>query len=250
MGEVQRVLVQAVTATGLEPNQLSWNTVQAHSLRGACTVDAEDYWYSGLVSLGEAIRGLQQNRFTWSTVKAYYATFYLSRCALGRGGQSVEFYQGRRKRHYALRAMAGTTPIVVSGNTHDAVLKHAEAENIFRVLAGQPIGGFSTAWQWLMHQRNQANYSTTRFPDPEPTPSMRMAATIGTRQAMLTYLSDQSLTYTFDDAHAMLAYPATLARLLSKPSGATVESGKLTHLDTLFADKDGPFAFAKFLYRA
>jgi len=74
---------------------------------------------------------------------------------------------------------------------------------------------------------------------------MSAAASLGSRRALRAYIEDSTLTYTFDASHAILAYPTTLARLLSQGSIPPLDPSDLTHLDSLFSDRDGPFSFAR-----
>ena len=63
-------------------DQFSEATTLAASLRD----DARDAIYSGVLSIAEAIQGLDRQLYSWTTVKLYYSVCYFARAALGLHG--------------------------------------------------------------------------------------------------------------------------------------------------------------------
>jgi len=233
---------------GIAAERLAWNAAEAQAFQRAATLDAHAYWYSGLVSLGEACQGVQKSRYTWATVKAYYATFYLSRAFLGFAGVCVEYlHSGSKTRHYVWRSTAGSGPTRLSGNTHDAVLRYVDANGSIPRLTGQTIASDAVG-EWLIAQRNRANYGEARFSDPSPTPCMSYISTIDKRRLLQAYIEDNALLFTFDPAHAILAYPVTVARLLSTTERSEFSDDDVRHLNGLYRDSVGPLAFSHSLF--
>jgi hypothetical protein len=55
---------------------------QASMLERSLIQDSMAYTYSGIISLANAISGLEHGAYSWSTVKAYYSSFYFLRAIL------------------------------------------------------------------------------------------------------------------------------------------------------------------------
>lgn len=211
----------------------------AQSASAACRADADDYWFSGLVSLGNACASARESNFTWATVQAYYASFFLTRATLGFRDNTINFVMYKnRYRHVGIEAKPGAQTFNVKGNTHDAVLRHADKIGAVQQLANQPID-LLPAGEWLINQRNEANYQTIRFRDPQATPGLRSVARLGIRKTLNEYISDH-LLLAFDPQHSMLAYPVAIAVELVSAESPNFSTEELDHLRKLFCDQAGP----------
>jgi uncharacterized protein (UPF0332 family) len=220
------------------------DSADATKLKLALLKDASDHWYSGLASLGEAISGVTKGRFSWATVKAYYASFYFARALLGNKGFAL-WYLGHTP--YSWEAKAGCLPKKLSGNTHDGTLKLFDACRVVPNLCGQQIA-FISAADWLIKQRNSANYKDSRFVDPQPTICFRKIAESKLRSCLEAYLADRTWTYCFDADHAILAFPIEMAKQLRVVSMLEVSSNERAHLRKLFSDTSGPYSSASQLF--
>lgn len=213
------------------------NQAQAAGLLVALESDSQDYWYSGLVSLGDGLQGAMKSRYSWATVKCYYATFYLARAVLGVTGVG-HFTVGRTP--FSLRALAGQMPVKLSGNTHDSLLKFFDLNGNINHLCGQSIGVIG-AIDWLIEQRVLANYKTTRFPDPSPTACMVQIDHLNVRSRFNAYVADVSALYCLDADHAIFAFPIELAKVLAQSRSAGMSMAERAHLQRLFSDSNGQF---------
>lgn len=249
MSEVSQFVVGLMHQRGTHAEHLVLSAADCQGLSAASRNDAHDYWYSGLVSFGEACAAAQRSSFAWATIKSYYAAFYLSRAFLGFTGASIEYLHTQNKlRHIAVVANPGSSPRRVTGNTHDSILKEVEASGAIPRLRGQPVAGQDVA-SWLIGSRNSANYTIARFPDPEPTTVLESVAKNGVRRSLQAYVEDDSQLYPFDPDHAMMAYPVAVAKELISAEPPDFSDADEGHLSALFRDQAGPFAFARQLYR-
>lgn len=183
---------------------------EAAMLSASLYDDSRDAFYSGALSIAEAIQGLDRNLFTWATVKLYYSVFYLARAALGLHCVGI-IYSDRTP--YAWEATAGETPAKRSGTTHKAVLDAFRLYRKSSVLLSQQIGT-EESFAWLMARRESANYKDPKFCDPGAPPHFRLIESHGVRRLVNDYVADNSHLFTFDPDHAMLAFPIASLKLI------------------------------------
>jgi hypothetical protein len=229
---------------GSSITSIALSGASAQQLSNALHKDASDFHYSGLVSLGEAIAGIQKQRYSWATVKAYYASFYLARAALAANGMAI-FYVGSKPLSWV--ASAGSSPVKRKGNTHDLVLQIFDQSTFMPTLMNQVIG-LTNAVDWLNDQRTLANYKLTRFPDPSPTQCMTFIASSSLRAVTDAYIADQIGMYYLDQDHAILAFPLELVKSLNKINRPALEPDERKHLMDLYRDAKGPFPAALRLF--
>jgi hypothetical protein len=165
--------------------------------------DADDYLYSGLISFGDALRGIDSGLYTWSTVKLYYSMFYICRAILAYEGHALLYHA---KKPISLKCVAGEKLCKRKGTSHEAVLSLFEVVFPTSVLLSQEIE-LETPLAWLMQKRIDANYKIARFVEPEVSAPFEKIARFGVRKCLASYAEDSSLSYTFDPEHALLALP-------------------------------------------
>lgn len=205
-------------------------------------VDATNYLYSACVSIGDALQGIDRSLFTWATVKLYYSSFYLLRSLLALSGR-VLLYEGTKPR--TLLCKPGETPLSLGATrgTHQAVITYFTRSFPNSPLISQVILN-ETPFKWLMRQREEANYATGRFGDPQCHTNFSSIVRYGVRRSMTEYISDKAYLYAFDPDHAILALPIeALKQVIGHPSlditaNADGEAKRL--LRSLFSDKSGP----------
>lgn len=232
--------------TAVTAKNLVLTGAQANSLGASLLEDAKGAVYSAVVSLADALAGLQRGYFSWATVKLYYVCFYLAKAALARRGHAV-FYVNTSP--FKLTAVAGASPQVQSGNSHTVVTALYKAVVTSGVLNLQPIASIH-AFTWLTRRREEVNYREQRFSDPLVPAWFAMADVYGARRVIGDYVGDLSL-YAFDEAHAMLALP--LAALIEEckstvgfyGSGLTADESRI--LRGLLIDKAGPIHHFSFI---
>lgn len=218
------------------------NTSDHLALRAALTDDAADYFHSGLVSVGDAVRSIDAGLYTWATVKLYYSVFYFCRAMLA-DTQTAILYFGSTP--YQLKNVVGATPQKVSGNTHKVVLALFTRQFSGNLLMSQQIDSIAP-FEWMTNLREQANYKLSRFVEPETPTHFKKLEKIGLRKSIGAYIADKTYIYAFDPDHAALAFPLlTLAQTISSLGAASLAAIQArtdkSFLQKLLADKHGPF---------
>jgi uncharacterized protein (UPF0332 family) len=220
----------------------SLTATQAASLQLSLNNDAVDYFYSGSVSIGDALQAIRHSLFTWATVKLYYSVFYLTRGLLAIDGTAI-VYEGSKP--YSLSSLPGATPTRLAGTTHKAVLGAFTQAFPKSALLSQPIEGYDPL-NWLMHRREEANYTNARFPEPEVPAHFSVLSKLGVRRSVAAYIDDKIYLYTFDPEHAMLALPIAALKESMQALNTSLVSGfdsdAHKYLATLFVDKSGPLS--------
>ena len=214
-------------------------------LRLALEADASDYLYSGLISLGDAIRSVESGLYTWATVKLYYSVFYICRSMLATQHCALLYLRGSQ---CSLKCNIGSSPAKLVGTTHKALLSLFAREFPANPLLSQQIDS-QPPFLWLMERRESANYKQARFIEPGVPDHFLQLHQIGLRKAVATYLSDSYMLYAFDPDHAALAFPLlTLQQALqlraSKPNAAVKigNASATSFLRQILADKSGPIS--------
>ena len=216
---------------------------EAVQLQQLLRVDATNYLYSACVSIGDAAQAIDRALFTWATVKLYYSTFYLLRSLLAMSGRAL-LYEGTKPR--TLTCRAGEEPAAISAKgTHQAIITYFTKTFPRSPLISQYIGT-DPPFQWLMHRREEANYSIGRFVDPQCPAHFAAIVRLGIRRSTSEYVADNTYLYTFDPAHAILALPIeALKQTVSHPDldiAANSGADTCTFFRGLFADRSGPLA--------
>jgi hypothetical protein len=185
--------------------------VEAAALSHGLHADAADLYYSGWVSFVDALNGLSRGFYTWAAVKLYYSVFYTLNSSLAQSGVCA-FHVATSQ--YTIDAATGETPVSCSERgTHKTVLNTFRRRNLKHPLMSQRIG-LDEALEWLMHQREAANYREARFGEPECGPAFDFVARNGIRKALNAYIQESSFIYVFDPDHALLAFPLRTLQLI------------------------------------
>lgn len=215
---------------------------EATNIEQLLRVDATNYLYSACISIGDALQGIDRSLYSWATVKLYYSCFYLLRSLLALSGR-VLLYDVTKPRTLICRP--GEAPISLGGarGTHQAVVTYFAKSFPNSSLLSQDILG-EAPFNWLMHQREEANYAAGRFGDPQCPTNFLSIVRSGVRRSTAEYISDTTYLYAFDPDHAILALPLeTLKQVLAHPNldiNANTEGEAQRLLRSLFADKAGP----------
>lgn len=215
---------------------------EATNIEKILRVDAANYLYSACVSIGDALHGIDRSLYTWATVKLYYSSFYLLRSLLALSGR-VLLYDGTKPR--TLMCKPGEVPVAFGGTrgTHQAVITYFTRSFPNSPLLSQDIHS-EAPFKWLMLQREEANYATGRFGDPQCPKAFSTIVRSGVRLSTAEYVSDKTYLYAFDPDHAILALPIeTLKQTIAHPNldlNAIADADAQRFLRSLFADKSGP----------
>lgn len=212
---------------------------QAIALSGCLGIDSTGYMFSALLSLTDAINGINKGLWSWSTVKLYYSVFYALRAHLAANGQCV-FYIGSKP--MGIFAQAGSNPTKLDGPTHKVVLERFSKLNPHHLLLSQDID-LTNPFDWLMARREEANYKNARFWEPSTPHHFNKISSIGLRRLIKEYLGADYTLYLFDMDHAMLAYPLIVMReviSLLKTKGTFLDADDIKYLKQYLCDKSGP----------
>lgn len=228
----------------LVPSNITLNPVHASNIKRELEIDAKSYAYSSIVSIADALQGMQHSFFSWSAVKLYYALFYALRAALAAENYALLYYTaGQKKTPYLLECSPGCNPEKKSGNTHKVVLDIYEALHPASPMVTQLIE-HKKPFNWLMERREEANYKNGRFPDPAAPKIFAKIATTKLRQNIAAYIEDGANQYAYDPDHAVVALPvaaAILVRKMFKQSNPPIQldQGEIDYLASIFRDKHG-----------
>lgn len=183
------------------------NGSSASDLERCLKNDATNYLYSAFISYAEAIEGIQKGLFSWATVKLYYCAFYSLRSILALDGTCI-FYLGTKG--YSLYVRQGESPAKANGTTHKLVMSLFKKKYQTSPFVTQQIDMID-AFEWLMKQREIANYKNGRFSEPE-TPIIYEKCSIGLQRLIAAYIDDEEYIYCFDEEHAMIALPLEIMK--------------------------------------
>ncbi len=198
--KIARDVAESRRIPGKKFTTLSYS--DAAVLERALRNDSLALYQVALASLFEAIHGVSSCRYSWSKVKLYFATFSAIRTLLMLESISV-FYIGTSP--YTTKASAGAGILRASGNTHSVVFNEFKKYFGGSVILSQSIGG-EEPFSWLGRIRNDISYNTAPFLDPD-VPKELEKISKNLRMSLDAYISDEEYLYTFDEDHALVAYP-------------------------------------------
>lgn len=215
------------------------NRAQAYALSGHLDNDSRSYLFSSILSLSDAISGLNKCLWSWSTVKLYYSVFYALRAFLAANNYCI-FYIGSKP--MGLLSQAGSSPTRLEGTTHKVVLARFSNLNAHHFILSQEID-LINPFDWLMARREEANYKNARFWEPLAPAHFSKIESVGLRPLIKGYCGSDYILYLFDKDHAMLAYPLYVIRevvTLLKTKGTSLYEDDIKYLKSFLCDKSGP----------
>jgi hypothetical protein len=153
------------------------------------------------------VNGIRSAYFSWATIKLYYVCFYAARVILAANGIAI-FYvlEGKKTgKPFSIFLKPGSAPHREIGQTHKVVWKVLERELPNNGLL--ELIDLEKAFDWMINLREEINYRNPKFPEPLVPSHFGVLSILGVETAVSTYVSDTSQLYTFDPAHAALAFP-------------------------------------------
>jgi hypothetical protein len=235
---------------GNAPAGIALNPLIAGTLELELAEDAKSYFYSALVSVGDAVQAIQHEFFSWATVKLYYAVFYALRATLAAHKYAVLYHVvGQKGTPYRLRAASGEAPVKLSGNTHKVILQQYASYFPAVPMVTQLIG-IDKPFEWMMERREEVNYKNAKFHEPAAPLFFKKIASEKMRHLLLAYINDNSSTFAFDPDHAILALPIAAIQAANAALSARVPPAVLSEDDTkflsqLFRDRHGEISCAR-----
>lgn len=252
MHRAQRYFDTVINLGGNAPASVALNPITAGTLELELAEDAKSYLYSAVVSVGDAIQGIQREMFSWSTVKLYYAVFYALRAVLAAHKYAILYHVvGQKGTPYRLRAASGQAPTKLSGNTHKIILQQYTAHFPSTPMVTQLIG-IHKPFDWMMDRREEINYKNAKFHEPAAPLFFKKIASGNIRHLLLAYINDNSATFAFDPDHAILALPIAAIQAAKTAFASMVTPAVLTEDDAkflagLFRDRHGEMPGARVL---
>lgn len=212
--------------------------------------DACKSLYSSIVSIADALRGIEDQYYTWGGVKLYYSVFYSIRAALALDRYCI-FYVGKKpKWTYVAPGAIPNNPSPRSlQNTHKIVLNLFRAKRPGADILSQTIGS-DDPFAWMMERREEFNYKHAKFSEPEPPPCFRFVARSGMRKSVIAYIEDDTSLFAFDEDHAILAYPIQVLKWIRArwPGKVLFAAQEKDDLRAMLSDRHGPLQiFGKIL---
>lgn len=203
--------------------------------------DSQKLIYSSLISIANAIFDIEKSYSSWPIVKLYYSAFYAVRSILALSDICIYHANGKG---LWIESIFGANPIKppksARGSTHKTVFLVYEQKFPNSPLLSQEIEGFAP-FDWLMQKREDTNYKTARFVEPNDNPIFKYANMHGIRRLCSEYINDDS--FAFDPDHAILAYPFFLLnhikRLGVRGNSCVYSHEENRHYEGYFCDKFG-----------
>lgn len=191
--------------------------------------NSDCYYFNGVISILEAIRGIDCKCFTWSVVKAYYSAFYSMRAYLAYVGVNINF-ESSDNHYYSYDS--SNLKIKLKRNTHASVLMAYKNEVSTRSII-QKFGDLDIP-EWLKKQRELANYINPIFSDPQPHASQPTFSKKNIYQLVEEYVKDID-TYCYDQEHAVIAFPIKLILTAkgAQTASPNYDEDKKQHINTL-----------------
>lgn len=187
---------------------------QCQDLQILAKSDAQEIYVKGLITLCEAIRGIDTAAHSWAAIKLFYSVFYFIRAST-----LVRWYATiKNSGFFVFDLQSGDLPSRQnSRNDHDCTFKLWKAvNNDSDVLLGNLIDGVES-YAWLQANRDQVNYRQKSFLDPTPPDFLTLAASRAANgrldELLKAYFEDSALVYCFQPDHASLCLP--IRRLLA-----------------------------------
>lgn len=234
--------LQLLPRAALAPLRGPLTPQEATLLAGKLANDSQKSIYSSLLSIADALRGLEQEFSTWPTVKLYYSAFYALRAILAL--ENICLYYSVNKEFWIdsiANAFPTRAPTKVRGSTHKFVFTIFEQKFPNSPLLSQSIDG-EAPFDWLMSKRLGANYMVARFVEPGDNQLFKFVKKHGVRGLCIEYLKDDG--FAFDPDHAILAYPIYLLKHISRLGvrGKTcvLDSSEDDSYEKYFSDRHGP----------
>jgi hypothetical protein len=224
--------------TSLENYNLSKSDESA--LRYELSLDAEDIYFKGILSICEALNGISNGLHSWAIVKLYYSVFYFLRCSLALNGYAII----KNKSLYLLKIEEGAIPLKKSApsyrNDHIGIINvYKNVIGLRDILQTNTING-ECVYLWLSEKRHQIHYRQRSFDEPNYCNFLQTFNDIHNildiEKNIIEYINDSIPIYCFDENHACLAMPikkAVLTKNELKKYGLFFNSYEQSKVDVL-----------------
>jgi hypothetical protein len=173
--------------------------------RRALENDRDGFLFNALNAYGGVIISIQRRNYAWAIVKAYYCVFYLMRVKLAENNHALIYgVKEKPQTPFSLYVAAGERFQKRKGNTHEVILKLFKDNFSHHYMLSNAIAG-KFPLEWFKSVREAMNYRLTPVTDPDP-PFDFVPIHENIRGWLMTYINDQTGSYTFSPEHAYLAY--------------------------------------------
>ncbi|MCA1939485.1 MAG: HEPN domain-containing protein [Caenispirillum bisanense] len=214
--------------------------------------DASRCLYSALISIADALRGVESGYYSWSAVKLYYSVFYSLRAALALSNVCI-YYQGTSPRWAQIRVGSlPQKPTKTGGNnTHKVVLDLFAVKHEQSVILSQSIEELDPL-KWMQKMREKFNYKDAKFCEPSVPECFHRIVRVGVRKSLSAYMADRAYMYAFDRDHAIVAYPLEVLKWLrlQRPCSDWLDEPDLGQVRRFLSDRHGPLTAFDVVLRA
>jgi len=204
--------------------------------------DIKKYFYSAVISIGNALFDIDNGFYSWAIAELYYSVFYMSRVLIGYEHVGV-FYSNNKP--YLLKAIQNESPKKLTGNTHNIIINQVEKWNLFPGIINQKINN-EDPFAWLTERRTESNYSRPKFTEPDVPPCLKEVKIKGIRRSVMKYLNDTVAYFPFDAENAIVALPLFQLGYIKQKASVLgldiIDEEDRVYLKTLIRDRDGPIS--------
>jgi hypothetical protein len=209
-------------------NEIKGSTIKSYPLdnsfvndiKSIKNIDVQNLYFNGILSIVEALKGINKGFYSWSTVKLYYSSFYLLKCSLI-SNDIIIFRQGRDV-YYAILEVGEFVKKIPSDNKTD----HQSSIWLFNeiyansdLLLSNTINDINPL-TWLRNKREEINYKHDVFQEPDPPYFWldidQMISEKNLSKVVSQFINDDSYLYTFQEEYAILAVPLVRLALTYK----------------------------------
>lgn len=209
-------------------NEIKSSTIKSYPLdnsfvndiKSIKNIDVQNLYFNGIISIVEALKGINKGFYSWSTVKLYYSSFYLLKCSLI-SNDIIIFRQGRDV-YYAILEVGELVKKIPSDNKTD----HQSSIWLFNeiyansdLLLSNTINEINPL-TWLRNKREEINYKHDVFQEPDPPYFWldidQMISEKNLSKVVSQFINDDSYLYTFQEEYAILAVPLVRLALTYK----------------------------------
>jgi hypothetical protein len=129
--------------------------------------DSKNYFFNGLLTFSEAIKGLREGNYSWSVIKFYYSVYYFLRASLYIN--KIIFIH--RQNLYRLELKKDSKPVKKRNrkynSDHKGTINHyIDLFSETDILLSNQIENMDT-YEWLLDKREYVNYKIGKFSEPD-----------------------------------------------------------------------------------
>lgn len=190
----------------------SISSLDALKLEDELLLDADDYFYNGLISLIEGLNNIYEGAYSWGVIKLYYSLFYACRSYMA----YKKICTFRATEVFRMDVMPNST-FTGGGNdyknTHKAILTYFKSAFPMHYILSNEVDG-NNALDWYEEVRNIINYKAARFYEPKCLEIIKKFEHNEKLIKIIQNLIEDSVGDVFIEDYAILGIPLKFFRLM------------------------------------